>query len=457
MGLLSIDRRQIAKADLYTKARILAEGVRVEIVGTGSESQQIRRPAPMEGPEDGDELTDLLRERRVQTEEIEQTFNDIFILERSEIPTPIRRDSRSPLLLEIDGRCGRLLENSSEIARGTILSSREDLPWCGRMIDGIPAESILYASSPGIINIEFHVSCYNHIAGMPCLYCGIYASPVFKKLHDLSIDSLQRYAALQARALEAATDRGWRGMIAISGGALPPEVRKHYLERIEVVVNAIHRTLDSEVVDELTLAYCHYPPEDFSDFRRLRDMGIQATSMDLEVVGDEAFRRICPGKHAYKPLDYWREAQEAAVEVFGPYWNTSTLVVVGLETIDTLVEGVKERLSKGVMVVPIQFVPAPGSLMEKARLRDADWIMEATERLVDCYAPYGPMFLKRLASTSLHGFFAQLNPWNAEKAAKNSLGWMRMKLYPHMPVADEMVRRIMKVPGARLLPLPKAV
>ncbi len=43
-------------------------------------------------------------------------------------------------------------------------------------------------------------------------------------------------------------------------------------------------------------------------------------------------------------------------------------------------------------------------------------------------------------------------------APKNPLGFVRdLKLYQHAPVFDEMLRRIMKVPGARLLPLPKAV
>jgi hypothetical protein len=51
-----------------------------------------------------------------------------------------------------------------------------------------------------------------------------------------------------------------------------------------------------------------------------------------------------------------------------------------------------------------------------------------------------------------------VNPWAAEKAAKNSLGVVKgLRLYQHATAFDEMLRRIMKVPGGRLLPLPTAV
>ena len=64
------------------------------------------------------------------------------------------------------------------------------------------------------------------------------------------------------------------------------------------------------------------------------------------------FAAICPGKHAAHPLEYWKEAQVAAVEVFGPWRGSCTSVVMGLESMTCLVEGVEERLSRGVLTTP---------------------------------------------------------------------------------------------------------
>ena len=119
-------------------------------------------------------------------------------------------------------------------------------------------------------------------------------------------------------------------------------------------------------------------------------LGVKRTNIDIEVVGADYFSIICPGKAAFKSLDFWKEAQVASVDVFGAFFNTAGNIILGLEPMDGLIEGVEERLSKGVMPRPVIFCSAPNSEFWGFRPPTADWILEATERMADLYLKYIP-------------------------------------------------------------------
>ena len=93
-------------------------------------------------------------------------------------------------------------------------------------------------------------------------------------------------------------------------------------------------------------------------------MGINSTSMDLEVMDDAYFNAIYPGKSAYKPHEYWRKTQEYSVDVFGSLFGIIGCVVMGIEPMSTLVKGFDERISKGILILPLVFHSTPGSAYE---------------------------------------------------------------------------------------------
>ena len=204
--------------------------------------------------------------------------------------------------------------------------------------------------------------------------------------------TLRVWAKYQAEAVQIATDNGWRGTLAISGGALAPAQRGEYLERIQIVLSMLHEYVGEEILKELILVYNHYPPEDFSDMHKWKELGIDAVSIDLEVMDSAYFAAICPGKNHYKPHEYWKKAQEAALEVFGP-GRVTGCIVLGIEPMSTLLKGVEERLSKGIIPIPLVFFSAPGSAYWGFRAPTAEWIVEASEKIADLYINYAPKFL----------------------------------------------------------------
>jgi hypothetical protein len=140
------------------------------------------------------------------------------------------------------------------------------------------------------------------------------------------------------------------------------------------------------------------------------------------------FAAICPGKNAYRPLPYWKKAQEASVEVFGPFLFTAGCIVVGIEPMSTLLKGFEERVSKGVMPLPLVFFSAPGSAYWGFRAPTAEWILEASDRMVDILLEHIPKFL------------AEMPP---EKIGSAMPDLQRAEMSNHLSIVfDELQRRL---------------
>jgi hypothetical protein len=391
------DRQSITREDIYLKARMISEGVRVQMPDaplepSALEKEEVEIPDKLD-LDDIDGILDLMRRSSMQRES-NRFLGQTIILDGSGLLAPVYPNKHSRLDLLVDGDQATISDGSEVLATGRFPPHKE---WLNEKIsNGMPITTVLPGMSAAIINILFNLSCINYNANRGCRYCNLFANPVSKKIVKLPKESLQKYARYQAEAVKIATDNGWRGNLAVSGGALPPAQRGEYLERLELVLSTIREALGEETFLKLRKVYNHYPPEDFDDMHTWKEIGIDATSMDLEVMDDAYFAAICPGKHAYKPLPYWKKAQEASVEIFGPLLGTTGCIVVGIEPMSTLLKGMQERVSKGVMPLPLVFFSAPGSAYWGFRSPTAEWIVEASEKMVDIFLEHIPKFLNKM-------------------------------------------------------------
>jgi hypothetical protein len=153
-------------------------------------------------------------------------------------------------------------------------------------------------------------------------------------------------------------------------------------------LEALRNELGERVFGELDIVYNHYPPERFEDMEEWKKLGIKRTAIDLEVMDPAYFPVICPGKAVYKPHSFWKDAQDASVEVFGRFANTTGNIVLGIEPMSSVLNGIEERLAHGVMPRPVIFCSAPNSEYWGFRPPTADWLMEVTERMATRYAQH---------------------------------------------------------------------
>ena len=154
---------------------------------------------------------------------------------------------------------------------------------------------------------------------------------------------------------------------------------------LAATMNPVREALDEDVFNELHIAMNGYPPDDFAEMYKWKELGINASKFDLEVMDPAFFAAVCPGKYAYRPLEHWKEAQDASLEIFGPGRGTVTSLVVGMEPMDSLIEGIDERLSKGIFPIPLNFVPTSGSAFGRFRPPTAAWSVEAPQKTADCF------------------------------------------------------------------------
>ena len=112
-------------------------------------------------------------------------------------------------------------------------------------------------------------------------------------------------------------------------------------------------------VDIPIQAQCE-PPDDFIWFERLKAAGVDSLGMHLEAVTPEVRARIMPGK-AEVSIDYYFEAFEAAVKVFG-WGQVSTYLLAGLgDSLETLVSTSERLIQLGVYPFVVPFVPITGT------------------------------------------------------------------------------------------------
>ncbi len=115
-------------------------------------------------------------------------------------------------------------------------------------------------------------------------------------------------------------------------------------------------------VDLPIQAQCE-PPDDDGWFARMRNAGIDALGLHLEVITPERRAEIMPGK-AQVPLARYFDAFAAAVPVFGR-GQVSTYILAGLgDTAETILATCERLIALGVYPFVVPFVPISGTPLE---------------------------------------------------------------------------------------------
>jgi len=382
-----LEKRNITKEDIFLKARILSEGVRIKV----------KKP-----PERG------------------ATFRP-FVLDGCDLVAMPLPNPYSRLEVVIDGEDVTISDMGKVLSLGKLEVRRS---WLDEiMSNGKPAE-IVYrnsASSSSIFNILMTFRCYNYDSGQGCRYCGLFAYP---KNKAPPVSKAHHITKLQVEMVVIAAKKGWRGTLSITGGALPPLQREQMVDKIEMVMTQLNESLDKKILSELHVAPNVYPPKDLEELDKWKDLGVNAAEFDLEVMDPAYFKAICPGKSKSVSQEQWKEAQEVAVEVFGRGRGAFQSMVTGIEPMSSLVEGLEERIAKGVYSAPLVIAPTPGSPYAQFRPPTAQWIVETNEKIADIYFRYADTLDVNLLTDNRPGF-------------------TRMGLsYPNILVRDEMVRRL---------------
>jgi radical SAM protein (TIGR04043 family) len=132
-------------------------------------------------------------------------------------------------------------------------------------------------------------------------------------------------------------------------------------------------------VDLPIQAQCE-PPEDDGWYQRLKDSGVDALGLHLEVVTPEIRAEIMPGK-AQVSVERYFQAFVAAVPVFGR-GQVSTYILAGLgDTREAILETSEKLIALGVYPFVVPFVPIAGTPLESQATPTSEFMRGLLEPL----------------------------------------------------------------------------
>ncbi|MDR2535775.1 MAG: hypothetical protein LBD29_07060 [Treponema sp.] len=176
--------------------------------------------------------------------------------------------------------------------------------------------------------------------------------------------------------------------IILNGGNLASlnDNFEFYAERITAVRIMLDRNKRTDVELHLIVS----PPKDFEKIEALRNLNIKV-AMNTEVYDDNLFEKYCPGKSKHIGHGHLFNALRKAVDVVGTE-NVFSILVGGLEPIDSLTWGISSMIADGIIPVINVLHIDPDTLMNSDQHPSFEYIMEAGRLLQKAYTQLSPTF-----------------------------------------------------------------
>lgn len=118
------------------------------------------------------------------------------------------------------------------------------------------------------------------------------------------------------------------------------------------------------------------PSFNLTDIEEYVRCGVTEIGFNLEVFDRKLAKQYMPGKGAI-PLERYRAALKKAVELLGNKGAVRTAFVLGLEDMDSLLQGVEYVCGLGVAPIFSVFRPIPSTKMENVNPPENEWLLEA--------------------------------------------------------------------------------
>lgn len=110
--------------------------------------------------------------------------------------------------------------------------------------------------------------------------------------------------------------------------------------------------------------------------------GISSVAFNLEIWDEKIFNEICPGKTRRVGRDRWIQSLKEARDLLKPARALSSFVV-GLEPMESVLEGINYLSSEGIFPIMSPFIPMVGTDYEGKEAPSVDWVWEVHEKATD--------------------------------------------------------------------------
>jgi len=237
------------------------------------------------------------------------------------------------------------------------------------------------------INIYQYCDFWNEPGG-GCKFCSIIAA------YNMTKGEKSKFVDIEdvAEAVAAAVSQPGRfRMIQLCAGSLlsGAELLDDEIDQYVKLLQRLERIFKSEKVMTQLIATAYNERQ----LRRLHDETFLASyTADIEILNEEIFNWVCPGKAKHIGYKGWRDSLFKAAEIFGPY-AVNTGIVSGAEMAQpngfkTEAEALESYLAEaeyfiqhGVGIAQTVFRAYPGCVFQNQKLPSLDYLVSFAEGL----------------------------------------------------------------------------
>jgi hypothetical protein len=213
---------------------------------------------------------------------------------------------------------------------------------------------------------------------MRCHFCNVpYEDRYATKPVDDMVEAVRRALSDQIQPAQH---------ILISGGTpIPRDIP--YLQEVYERILSEFPGVDVDIM--------MVPAEGLLDVEKLRTLGLHELSINIELYNEQQARTIMRQKYR-QGLDHYLDFIESATAILGP-GRVRSMLMVGLESIESTLAGVKAILERGGIPVLSPFRPDPATPLRDLpppSARDLEEVyLRATDIASDAHAYLGPTCL----------------------------------------------------------------
>ncbi|MEI6209281.1 MAG: radical SAM protein [Desulfuromonadales bacterium] len=261
---------------------------------------------------------------------------------------------------------------------------------------GIPMSHIISAR-PQRLNVFQSSYCYFWAEDKGCKFCDIVTHTRQQK-DELGVPSRLKPQDISETIAEALKEPGrFTGICLTSGSVIKGQELfdrevDFYIETLQAIgENFSTKKFPSELIasafNEKQLA------------RLYEQTGLTSYTSDLEVLGEDKFNWICPGKAKYVGYREWKQRLVRAVDIFGR-GNVGTGLVGGVElakpngfsseedALKSTLEEAESLAENGVTTFYIVWVPRPGSYFKDQQNPSLDYFVRLAQGLHNLRVKY---------------------------------------------------------------------
>ncbi|WP_059370018.1 radical SAM protein [Treponema endosymbiont of Eucomonympha sp.] len=292
--------------------------------------------------------------------------------------TQLRWDQSSPLSLKYEDGQYNLYDRGKLSVEKVRFVRRPDY-YKLKASDGTPMRTIAVDYGHGALFVSYSNECSLKDKGLDCLFCNINATKsIYGEAQGISWKTPQQVGETIAAGYKEGFDH-----MTVSGGFIAER------REVEYYIDVAEAVQEHTGLADFNGTACVGAPLDFSVFEKYKAAGFRTIATNLEIWNANVFDVICPGKaQQCGGRQNWLNAIDEELRVFGKHRVRSTFVS-GIESKESLLEGIETLSEKGVVVEASQWNVNVGSPLEGHRTPTQDWHWDVFEKTALCYKKYG--------------------------------------------------------------------